>query len=156
MKRILCATMVAFGLLLTSSQQASAWSKFNFGVGLNVGWEGGGNSILWGVMKGGPSPGQMSDGAYPSYPGGLGAMPTAQMGNPGLYSAGYTPYAQSAPMMPMQQPAPMPPVQSMPQMPRASETQPVGYFTYPAYSQYPVYAPYPQYYWNYYGNWYGY
>ena len=49
MKKILAFGLVALALVLATQQQASAWSKFNFGVGLNVGWQGGGNSVLFGM-----------------------------------------------------------------------------------------------------------
>jgi hypothetical protein len=156
MKRLSYIALLAVGLVLASQQQASAWSKFNFGVGLNIGWEGGGNSVLWGALKGAPSPGGF-DGGYPGFPGGgFNNMPPAHAGlgsDQQFPTAGYSPYQPPSPMMAMPSPAPMPQIAPMPQMPRA-DTQPVGYFTYPTY---PNYYPYPQYYTNYYyGTWYAY
>lgn len=59
MKKMLVASVVAVALVATVEQQASAWTKFSFGVGLNASYEGGGNSLLWGLIKGAPSPNQM-------------------------------------------------------------------------------------------------
>jgi hypothetical protein len=156
MKRILYIALIALCLVLASNRQASAWSKFNFGVGLNIGFEGGGNSVLFGMFKGAPTPGYGDGGGYPSFPGGPNAMPGGHASNnleSNFQAAGYPLPGQGAPMM-MPTPAPMPQVAPMPdmrQMPRA-EAQPVGYFTYPTY---PGYPSYPQYFW-YYGTWYGY
>ena len=52
MKKMLLMALLGLGLVLACEQRASAWSKFNFGVGFNVGYEGGGNSVLFGVFKG--------------------------------------------------------------------------------------------------------
>jgi hypothetical protein len=52
MKKMLLAALLGLGLALVSGQRAEAWSKFNFGVGLNVKYEGGGNSVLWGLFHG--------------------------------------------------------------------------------------------------------
>jgi hypothetical protein len=70
MKQILTAALLTLGLAATVPQQAQAWSKFNFGVGLNLGWQGGGNSAFWGLVKGSPMPGT---GEF----GGDGDMPPA-------------------------------------------------------------------------------
>src|ERR1700733_9668356 len=59
MKKMLVASVVAVALMAGLQQQASAWCKFNFGVGLNCSYEGGGNSLLWGLIKGSPCPNQM-------------------------------------------------------------------------------------------------
>src|SRR2546423_14663862 len=56
MKKMLLVALLGLGLTLTSGRPASAWCKFNFGVGLNINYEGGGNSVLWGLLKGAPSP----------------------------------------------------------------------------------------------------
>src|SRR5437016_5763590 len=45
MKKMLLACLVAVGLVAVCEQRASAWTKFNFGVGLNLSYEGGGNSL---------------------------------------------------------------------------------------------------------------
>ncbi len=81
MKR-LAFGVAAVALVLASQQQASAWSKFNFGVGLNVGWQGGGNSVLWGVLKGAPTPGDggYGDGGGPGLGGALALAPALALG----------------------------------------------------------------------------
>jgi len=61
MKKILAATLLALGLLAAGQQQAQAWSKINFGVGLNFGWQGGGNSAFWGLVKGAQMPNQFDN-----------------------------------------------------------------------------------------------
>src|SRR5262245_35413722 len=48
MKKFLTAGLVASALMLASHQQVSAWTNFRFGIGLNVEWQSGGNSFLWG------------------------------------------------------------------------------------------------------------
>jgi hypothetical protein len=57
MKKLLAAGMLAICLIAASQQQASAWVKFNFGIGFNVGWQTGGNSLLWGAWENGQPPG---------------------------------------------------------------------------------------------------
>jgi len=158
MKRIPCTAVMALGLMLASQQQASAYCKFNFGVGLNLGWEGANNSVLWGVLKGGPGPG-MSDGSYPAFAAGYPSGGHSQINqgfDPSYAAPAYPPSGTAMPMATMPYPAPMTQVRPMPQMPRA-EMQPVGYFSYPTYPTYPTYPMYYPYYINwYYGNWYGY
>src|SRR5947209_14335244 len=81
MKRLLAASLAALGLVLLSHQQASAYSKFRFGIGFNISWEGANNSFLCGLLKGGPGPGccaadpnaGYADGAMGPYSHGLGA-----------------------------------------------------------------------------------
>ena len=158
MKRISSLALLALGLVLAMQQQASAWSKFNFGVGLNVGFDGGGNSVLWGVMKGAPSPGS-TDG-YPGFQGGQGPGGYGSAGGEGNSYANY-PYGRGLPMTAMPASSGVPAQQPMPQgcaiqqMPCA-DAQAVGY-TYPTYPYYNANYSYP-YYNNgwYYGNWYGY
>ncbi len=135
MRQILTATAAALALVLAAQQQASAWSKYNFGVGLNVGWEGGGNSFLFGVLKGAQSPAGYADG---NMPGGY--------GSPGI---------ESAPMMPA--PAPAAPGKPMPEGPEKVgpptpakqanyEYQPTGYYQPQGYYQPSYQAYYPYYY----------
>jgi hypothetical protein len=155
MLRMLSAAIAALCVALVTGQEASAWCKFNFGVGMNVGYEGGGNSILWGAFSGGPPPGAGYDGFGPAYGGGH------HQGYAGGYPMGYAagkidpqmggyplPVGALAPVT--TSPRPMPQV-----MPRASDTQPVGYSTYPQYDyNYPQYDyNYPQYDYNYYSPW---
>jgi hypothetical protein len=130
MNKVLAMGLVALALLLTAQQQASAWSKYNFGVGLNVGWEGGGNSVLWGVLNGGPSPGQADGGFSGGYPGDSGMIPNFP-----------------APMAPPPPPPPPPPPAKPMPTGNPGVAQPVGYFPYadPAVGYYPAYSGYPGY-----------
>jgi hypothetical protein len=52
MKKFLMLNVLALALVAVSSQPASAWCKFNFGIGANIGWTTGGNCLLWGAAKG--------------------------------------------------------------------------------------------------------
>src|SRR5437879_642869 len=83
MKKILVLSVSALTVLAISGQNASAWSEFKFGVGLNLAYKGGGNNILWGAYKSQqpPAPG------YPGYPGvDPAAVPPVM---PGAFGAGY-------------------------------------------------------------------
>lgn len=53
MKKVLATGILAICLIAMSQQQASAWVKWNIGVGANLGWQSGGNSFLWGAYRGG-------------------------------------------------------------------------------------------------------
>jgi len=79
MKKMLLTALLGLGLVLVSGSRASAWSKFNWGAGFNVGWEGGGNSVLWGLFKGEniPNMGGMDMGAPMMPATGTGSMPNA-------------------------------------------------------------------------------
>jgi hypothetical protein len=54
MKKLFVAPALALAVTLASQQTASAWSEFKFGVGVNFGWCGGGNRILWGAYHSAP------------------------------------------------------------------------------------------------------
>ena len=93
MKKMLLTALLGLGLVLVSGSPASAWSKFNWGAGFNVGWEGGGNSVLFGLFKGEniPNMGGMNMGApmMPDMghgtampPTGHGSMPDAPKSSP--------------------------------------------------------------------------
>ncbi len=103
MNKILTMSLAAVGLVLASQHQAMAWSKFNFGVGLNLGWEGGGNNYLWGMIRGANTPGA-GVGAYGPGPGhgpGPGmapygpGLPPGGMMDPNAY--GPSPYGAALP-----------------------------------------------------------
>ncbi len=102
MKRSFCIALTACCLTLLLDRPAQAWSKFNFGVGMNLGWEGAGNNIFWGMLRGGPAPGQEGMGG-PGFRG---------LGNRGYgpgYGPGYDPgYGQYPMMPPMPAPAAAP------------------------------------------------
>jgi len=71
MKKLSVVVVLAAFLVISGGQRCHAWSKFNFGGGFNVHWEGGGNSALWGLFKGSPMPECMLPGGG----GGAGAGP---------------------------------------------------------------------------------
>jgi hypothetical protein len=56
MKKMIVAALLGAGLVLLSAGEASAWSKFNFTVGLNCCYEGANNCVLWGALQGGDGP----------------------------------------------------------------------------------------------------
>jgi hypothetical protein len=130
MKRLIIMSLFAVGLLLAGRQEASAWSKFKFGIGFNISWEGANNSFLFGLFKGGPAPnnydgGYTTDGGFPQ-------------GAPAPYSPGMSSDGFGAP--PLAAPSPT--------FGHPSVAQPVSYSAYPqgAYQQggYPQAGGYPQ------------
>lgn len=56
MKKTLTAGLAALVLTIAGQQPAHAWSKYNFGIGMNIDYQGGGNSVLWGLFKGAQVP----------------------------------------------------------------------------------------------------
>jgi hypothetical protein len=81
MKKFLLTSVLALPFLALSQQDASAWTKFNFGVGANLGWSAGGNHCCWGLWNSEQPP-----AANPGFPvGGYGA-PAAY---PGFSGGGY-------------------------------------------------------------------
>ena len=52
MKRLMVMGLTALAVVLAGQRPASAWSRLKFGVGLNISWEGGGNSVLFGLLTG--------------------------------------------------------------------------------------------------------
>ncbi len=116
MQRIVIASLSAVVLLLGIQQQASAWSKLRISVGFNISWEGAGNSFLFGLIKGGPAPGD------PNPEGGMPQGPYSQ----GLAPGGFGPMPQAA------------------NQPQAGPAQAVGYF-YPAPDARPAMAGYQAY-----------
>ncbi|MSQ95730.1 MAG: hypothetical protein EXR98_14410 [Gemmataceae bacterium] len=82
MKKFLAVGILAIGLIAMSQNQASAWVKWNIGVGANLGWSSGGNSLLWGAYR----------GAQPGEPDSYGHR--GHQHHQGFYQAPhYTPYA---------------------------------------------------------------
>jgi hypothetical protein len=69
MKRLLVGSLLALALLLGSRQQASAYFKSQFGVGLQWNIECGGNKLAWGLYSSQPMPGGGGawPGMYPSF-----------------------------------------------------------------------------------------
>ena len=126
MKRLMVMGLTALGLVLALQQQASAWSRFKFGIGFNISWEGANNSFLFGLFKGGPAPGGGVDGSASAYPGGY-ADPNMPQGSPPPYSMGLNGEGMNGgpqgPLAPVPAQAPPPPAPAGP-----SSAQPVGYF----------------------------
>jgi hypothetical protein len=103
MKKLLGISTLALALLAASEQKAKAWCNFNFGVGMNLGWQSGNNSFL-GIIKNGPvgvegaGPGYITRGGgqghggggmtmvSPNYGGGFGAP---GFGGPGFGGPGF-------------------------------------------------------------------
>jgi hypothetical protein len=52
MKKFLLAIVLALPCLAASQQTAKAWCSFNIGIGASIGFECGGNCILWGALCG--------------------------------------------------------------------------------------------------------
>jgi hypothetical protein len=120
MNRMLMASLTALTLMGASVQQASAYCKFNFGVGMNLGMESGGNTLLWGAFSSAPAPGMACGGdpgfGFPAYGG------APYMGGFG----GDGGLAQAQPMSPL--PGMAKPVSAAI---NPGVAQPVGYFQYP-------------------------
>jgi hypothetical protein len=53
MKKFFAMGVLALTAAGVFHQQASAWCKAGFSVGLNWGWQSGGNNLLWGVWRNG-------------------------------------------------------------------------------------------------------
>jgi hypothetical protein len=136
MKRFLMGCTLAVALLAMSEQKASAWSKFNFGVGLNIGWEKADNSWLWGFYRNGPVPGSdghgvastitwEGKGSHSQYQGGNGGYFQGDVGSP----ATTMPYAPPTPTLPA-------PANSAPAVQQVGDFVPAAYW-----------APSQAYYW---------
>src|SRR5262245_61790462 len=69
MKKMIAMGLAAMALLAVAQQQASAWSKCKFAIGMKFGFEGGGNSILWGMFKGAQVPGYHDDHGHHGHHG---------------------------------------------------------------------------------------
>ena len=149
MKKFLMFGALALGLAAVSEQEASAWIKCNFSVGLNWSWESGNNSFLWGLWSSGQVPGYPTDAynghyAAPSPYAGMmgGAVPYADHG-------GYAPHGGSGFVAPPPGQTVEPPTGKGTIPPPAQPTatsqygasgyQPVGYYQAPAYYQAPNY-----------------
>jgi hypothetical protein len=69
MKKMIVAAMLALAVTAAGQQKASAWSKFTFGVGLNISYESTGSCFQWGGLTCLPNPSPYCGGYCPSYPG---------------------------------------------------------------------------------------
>jgi hypothetical protein len=161
MKKLLGLSVLALTLVAVTGQKASAWTNFNFGVGLNLSWQAGNNSCCWGLWNNGPVG---VEGAGPGYWGPqkpFGCCNGGNGGYPGCYGgagfAGGYPYAQAQGTMPGVEPwvAPAPSTKepSKEENSRAAgrvpyQTVAYGQYTYPAAGYtYGAYVPaynYPQ------------
>ena len=65
MKKFLTLGALALTLAVLSTQQASAWTNFKFGVGLNFGYQAGGNNFGWGLFRNGQPPEACCPGGAP-------------------------------------------------------------------------------------------
>ena len=100
MKHFLVACSAALALMATTEQKASAWSKWNFNIGMNISHEAAENNCLWGLFRNGP---------YPFAGGGGGFGGPAYGGFDG-HAGGFAPqgYAQGGMEVPYPAPASMP------------------------------------------------
>jgi hypothetical protein len=76
MKKLVFLSVAALSVVALSGQRASAWKQFKFGIGANIEGSSGGNSLLWGALKGQQPPAPGYGGGYPGVP-------------PGPYGPGY-------------------------------------------------------------------
>ncbi len=93
MKKLSVMVLLAALLVISGEQRCHAWCRYSFGCGINMHYEGGGNSCLWGLFKGSPMPEAMlpgGGGPGGMMPGGYGAqvdgalMPSMNHGTPNL------------------------------------------------------------------------
>ena len=125
MKKFLTMGVLALAVAVLSQQQAPAWVNLNAGVGANLGFQSGGNCLLWGAYRNGQPPGFDSGDVCPPLP-----FPRFPRGGCGDTAA---PAPQSHPILtPHATPAPA--------------IAPASRVTYPAYQptapRAPVYNPY--------------
>ena len=145
MKKFLAMGVLALLAAAFSQQNASAWINAKFGVGLNWGWQAGGNNLLWGVFRNGqtpapilphgPAPGPAFDYGFPPYP-------TPYNGHANQTPGGFD--MQAAPILPAN---PGPTITNTPATrPQGSSALPYQFdfvpASYPGYfASYPEYAP---------------
>ncbi len=139
MKRFLVACAAVAALLAVADQKASAWTKFNFNVGLNMSYETADTNLLWGLFRSGPHP-FAQQGQDPYGYGGYWNGGHANAGQGGA-NYGYYPYFTAPTTTP---PATLPaPGQSAPaQSPASNQTSQIGYFYYPQTAGYSYSVPY--------------
>jgi hypothetical protein len=138
-KKLVVASVLAMGLIANSNQEAHAWTKFSFDVGLSIKYEAAGNNLLWGLWQNGPYPGCCGPDC---------CAPTC--GSLNGFGAPYLPYAPSFPVyggyyasapgsnastatVPAYQPAPAPsgPVQATYYPNQGGYAPAYGYYNYP-------------------------
>lgn len=116
MKRLLVGCLLALTLLLGSWQQASAYFKSQFGVGLQWNIECGGNKFGWGLYNSSGLPG--GQGAWP------GMYPAMSYGMGGMYNGYPIVDASTAPATTA--PATVTPAPATGSTPAATSTTPSG------------------------------
>jgi len=62
MKRVLTLSVFALAVVGMTGQQAKAWKKFGFNIGMNVNYESADTNCLWGAYRNGPVPGSYGHG----------------------------------------------------------------------------------------------
>ncbi len=70
MKKFLTMGALALAVAAVCSAPAPAWLNWKFGLGLNFGWQSGGNNTLWGFFRNGQPPGPDCGVGCPLPPGG--------------------------------------------------------------------------------------
>jgi hypothetical protein len=92
MKRFLAIGALTIAAAAISTPEAPAWVNWKLGVGLNMGWQAGGNNFLWGLFRNGQPP-------APDFCGGFGgAMLPPGLPGPGPYPPqGPGPYPPQGP-----------------------------------------------------------
>ncbi|MGF1580140.1 MAG: hypothetical protein ACFCD0_12325 [Gemmataceae bacterium] len=106
MKKFYVLALVACALVVASEQRASAWSNIKFGAGVNLHWQTGDNTLLWGLFRSGQVP---YGGGYPGVPPQIVPHgPQASAPNSNVYPsqayAGYPYTPQSVAMGPSRNP----------------------------------------------------
>lgn len=81
MKKFLSLSIVAVALVAVAQQEASAWSNIKFGAGVNMSWQTGDNTLLWGLFRNGQIPPPPGFGA-PHLPPGMPVPPMGPGGPP--------------------------------------------------------------------------
>lgn len=148
MRKFLCSSLLALGLILASRQTAPAWVSWQVGAGFNWQWQSGNNRWLCGLFENGPAPGdpplppgRFARGAN-GYPGDFGYPGHDAFFTPPSVDYHYAPpHAPGNPAPPGFQAPPPAPVRSslgmpVPAQPTSFPYYP-GYYTVPGY-YYPV------------------
>jgi hypothetical protein len=84
MKKFITMGALSLAVAAVCSAPAPAWLNWRFGIGLNFGWQSGGNNTMWGLFRNGQPPGP------DCCPGGGCGLPPAGPG-PGIYGGGFQP-----------------------------------------------------------------
>jgi hypothetical protein len=98
MKKLFVASVLALAVTMASQGTASAWSEFKFSAGINFGWVGGGNRVLWGLYESSPFPGHPGLPAYALVPTYAPCAPYGVPAVPAVYGSSHAPDAEAAPL----------------------------------------------------------